>query len=65
MRLINAVQRKDGKILVSLAFDSGRVIKKILTPEQYTEAKARESVQLTKEEIRERAIPFGQPGYRG
>jgi len=57
--------RKDGKILVALAFDSGRVIKKIMTQDQLYEAKQKESAPLTRDEIQSRSIPFGQPGYRG
>ena len=67
MKIVSVKVRKDGKSLVSFAFDSGRVINKLLTPEQYAEAviKQVESVPLSAEELRERSIGFGQPGYRG
>ena len=67
MKIVSVKVRKDGKALVSFAFDSGRVINKLLTPEQYAEAviKQVESVPLSAEELRERSIGFGQPGYRG
>ena len=67
MKIVSVKVRKDGKALVSFAFDSGRVINKLLTPEQYAEAviKQVESVQLSAEELRDRSIGFGQPGYRG
>lgn len=67
MRIISAKIRKDGKAMVSFAFDSGRVINKLMTPEQYAEAviKQVDAVQLSSEELRARSIGFGQPGYRG
>ena len=67
MRIISAKIRKDGKAMVSLAFDSGRVINKLMTPEQYAEAviKQVDAVPLSAEELRARSIGFGQPGYRG
>ena len=67
MRIISAKIRKDGKSMVSFAFDSGRVINKLMTPEQYAEAviKQVDAVPLSAEELRARSIGFGQPGYRG
>ena len=67
MRIISAKIRKDGKAMVSFAFDSGRVINKLMTPEQYAEAviKQVDAVHLSAEELRARSIGFGQPGYRG
>jgi hypothetical protein len=67
MRIISAKIRKDGKAMVSFAFDSGRVINKLMTPEQYAEAviKQVDAVPLSAEELRARSIGFGQPGYRG
>ena len=67
MRIISAKIRKDGKSMVSFAFDSGRVINKLMTPEQYAEAviKQVDAFQLSAEELRARSIGFGQPGYRG
>ena len=67
MRIISAKIRKDGKAMVSFAFDSGRVINKLMTSEQYAEAviKQVDAVPLSAEELRARSIGFGQPGYRG
>ncbi len=67
MKIISAKIRKDGKAMVSFAFDSGRVINKLMTPEQYAEAviKQVDAVPLSAEELRARSIGFGQPGYRG
>jgi hypothetical protein len=67
MRILSAKTRKDGKIAVSFAFDSGRVINKLLSPDQYAAALADQSkaTLLSAEELRARSIGFGQPGYRG
>lgn len=64
MRVIDTARRKDGKFLVLLAFDSGRTIRKVMTEGQLADTRAKE-VDLTPEEVLARAIPFGQPGYRG
>lgn len=62
--IVKIAPRKDGKFLVSHVFSSGRVIREILTAEQL-KAEQEKEYHPAQSDINARAIPFGQPGYRG